>query len=157
MNLLEINSITGELRTNAILDREEVQSIKFAIIAETSYGSAFHEGEIKIIDVNDNAPTFIDGEKKTIAVNAQEFVIGGPIGRVEAIDSDEDLNGRVRYECDSEYVRIDAETGMFSLSPRILANHQFQFTVTARDLGTPSKRSSIQVVVIIENRIQVKQ
>ncbi|MEQ2188629.1 hypothetical protein GOODEAATRI_016967, partial [Goodea atripinnis] len=101
---------SGELRTATMMDRETTPSYKL-IAQATDGGGLFCRSEIslKVLDVNDNAPSF-----STTHYLASVYESASPkalLTRLQASDPDEGLNRTVVYSL------VDSFDGIFSIDP----------------------------------------
>ncbi|XP_069045127.1 cadherin-23 [Lepisosteus oculatus] len=102
---------------------------------------------ISVIDVNDNRPVFVRPPNGTIMHILEEQPPGLVVYEVFATDSDEGVNGEVRYSFlqtgagnrDWENFHIDAETGVITTAVRLdREKHALHsLIVVAYDLGQP--------------------
>ncbi|XP_076315436.1 fat-like cadherin-related tumor suppressor homolog [Tachypleus tridentatus] len=110
--------------------------------------------EITVLDVNDNAPIFVNlPYYSVVPIEAQP---GDLIRKVQAIDLDMDLNGYIHYELvkgEKDLFSIDSRTGEVRLrhylKPHITA---YDVVVAAYDNGMPSLRSEVAVPIKVINR-----
>ncbi|XP_068597669.1 cadherin-23 [Brachionichthys hirsutus] len=102
---------------------------------------------IAVIDVNDNRPVFIRPANGTIIHISEEQPPGLPVYEVHATDSDEGVNGEVRYAFlqtgagnrDWESFRIDATSGVITTTVKLDREKQalLSLIIVARDMGQP--------------------
>ena len=108
---------------------------------------------MSIIDVNDNSPVF---SVSSIEIPVKEDVtLTSTIYVVQATDRDSGDNGRVRYSIEDHTgtFTVDSKSGEIRLQ-RMLDHEEatrHQFIVTAYDLGSPSKSSTITVNVVVQD------
>uniref|UniRef100_A0A182F4L6 Protocadherin-16 n=1 Tax=Anopheles albimanus TaxID=7167 RepID=A0A182F4L6_ANOAL len=69
-----LDAATGEIKTNAVLDREAIRNDRYDLVILSSQPTYPIEVRITVIDVNDNAPEF---PEPTIAVSFSESAITG--------------------------------------------------------------------------------
>uniref|UniRef100_A0A3P8T3G1 Cadherin domain-containing protein n=1 Tax=Amphiprion percula TaxID=161767 RepID=A0A3P8T3G1_AMPPE len=152
------------LITDAALDRESLSECNITVVASDSGSpplSAKKTLNLKVSDVNDNAPVF--PRKFYTALIAENNSPGVSVLSVNAKDNDENQNARVSYilqECEiggspvSEYVSVNAETGVV-LSVRSFDYEQIKelvFTVKAQDGGSPPLSSNVTVKIMIQDQ-----
>uniref|UniRef100_A0A7E4VZ19 Cadherin domain-containing protein n=1 Tax=Panagrellus redivivus TaxID=6233 RepID=A0A7E4VZ19_PANRE len=144
---LNINKATGELTTKAKLDRETVENVDFVILASSARAVAQHSGRIIVNDLNDNAPKFIGN--LTFVVDLNGYPIGAPFGAVKAVDTDAGNNGVVSYSSNSQFVAVDADTGVLSIRPDAgqISEDQWQVKITASDHGIPIQSTDATVII----------
>uniref|UniRef100_A0A673BQ12 Cadherin-23 n=1 Tax=Sphaeramia orbicularis TaxID=375764 RepID=A0A673BQ12_9TELE len=102
---------------------------------------------ITVIDVNDNRPVFVRPANGTIIHISEEQPPGLPVYEVHATDSDEGVNGEVRYAFlqtgagnrDWENFHIDAMSGVITTTVKLDREKQalLSLIIVARDLGKP--------------------
>ncbi|XP_031734618.1 cadherin-23 isoform X3 [Anarrhichthys ocellatus] len=102
---------------------------------------------ITVIDVNDNRPLFVRPANGTIIHISEEQPPGLPVYEVHATDSDEGVNGEVRYgflqtgagNRDWENFHIDAMSGVIITTVKLDREKQalHSLIVVARDMGQP--------------------
>ncbi|XP_060532504.1 protein dachsous [Cylas formicarius] len=153
----EVTSPGGKIFTKKTLDREAVDRYTFPVYASDHDSAFFDVTRVKVIvvDVNDNAPTFLSGScyRLSIPENGAEAVVH----TVVAKDADSGPNGDVSYTISGGNARskfsIDPKTG--DLTARSLdreAQSRYQLTVTARDRGTPPLYGQCNVTVFVEDQ-----
>lgn len=103
----------GEIRLakNQSLDREKLSIIHFQVIAEDSFGKpltakkkSFVNVSIEVLDINDNAPKFLNAMKNGVIVSvlSESSQPNTLILKLESSDPDEGLASEVRYEMVNE-------------------------------------------------------
>uniref|UniRef100_A0A8C4F1B8 Cadherin-23 n=1 Tax=Dicentrarchus labrax TaxID=13489 RepID=A0A8C4F1B8_DICLA len=102
---------------------------------------------ITVIDVNDNRPVFVRPANGTIIHISEEQPPGLPVYEVHATDSDEGVNGEVRYgflqtgagNRDWENFHIDAMSGVITTTVKLDREKQalHSLIIVARDMGQP--------------------
>ena len=147
---MELIPATGEIKLIRNLNRENISNYEmtFQAIDSNSLKSSV-DGltlRIKILDVNDNAPMFLQPfYLNDVVENTPDGTI---VMSVLAVDQDEGENGRITYSIKenlSNLLRIDAEKGLISkygvwqTTPGGFLN----FTVIASDAGKPMKHGSV--------------
>ncbi|KAG1683802.1 Cadherin-23 [Nymphon striatum] len=151
----EIDAVDGSIQVSRELDREIAEFIKLSISVEdmasvTGKQTATAILTIRLLDVNDNAPTFReDHYRGAVRENAKQ---GVNILTVTASDADKDNN--VEYKIDSrgqisELVQINHKTGEIAVKNRIDREifSWLNFTVIATDFGAPPKSGYVEVFV----------
>ena len=96
---------TGDLTVSGDIDRETSSSVTLTIaISENrrqrsrfSSRSTSVSVIVDILDVNDNAPQFLDGGWYSESALAEGAIKGTTMGRIRATDLDDGPNGEVRY------------------------------------------------------------
>ena len=141
--------------TEAVLDRESRDRYALLIMCVDA-GEPPLTGQtvldIRVLDVNDNAPNFIDATPVSVSL-PEGNAIDAYVTRVEAVDADLGENGSVIYsiQCldsvdnsSTSVLRIDNVTGIVravvSLDRERCAN--YDCIVVAADAGHPSLTSS---------------
>uniref|UniRef100_A0A672SAU8 Cadherin domain-containing protein n=1 Tax=Sinocyclocheilus grahami TaxID=75366 RepID=A0A672SAU8_SINGR len=96
--LFDINTITGEITVEGLLDYEDKDSYEIDIQASDK-GTVPHRTDKKILidvlDINDNVPIFTK-ESYTVVLN-ENAPVGTTIVQVNATDMDDGQNGQVVY------------------------------------------------------------
>ncbi|CAH0559968.1 unnamed protein product [Brassicogethes aeneus] len=157
-----LDANTGEIKTNAVLDREELKNDRYDLVVLSSQPTYPIEVRIVVNDVNDNAPEF---PERSIAVSFSESSAAGTRLLLDAAtDKDTGVNGvnddyriiagnkddkfrlvvTANPTGDTSYLhlettgKLDRETqGVYSLN------------ISARDGGKPPKFGYLQVNVTI--------
>ncbi|GAB6027813.1 hypothetical protein CHUAL_002043 [Chamberlinius hualienensis] len=142
------------ITTLATLDYEETS--EYAMVVEVSDGQHVSSAPVVIyvIDVNDHIPQFTQSRYAfRVAENVKTDTL---LGKVKAVDQDENQNGHVQYKFleprVNETFAIDNE-GSILLMRRLDREREalFRFTVTAYDRGFPSLASTASVEIIVED------
>ncbi|CAI5439270.1 unnamed protein product [Caenorhabditis angaria] len=109
---------------------------------------------IRIVDVNDNPPTFT--RPLYTAQVREDIQINETILKVTAIDKDSGMNSEIVYSLDNKNFSIN-ENGEISARVRLDADQfnerhfVYRFNVTAKDRGDPVLSSSAMVHIRTEN------
>ncbi|KAK2588635.1 hypothetical protein KPH14_006402 [Odynerus spinipes] len=130
------------------LDREDLTRYQLLIKAEDTGGlSSTATVNIKVTDINDKNPEFVD---LPYQFSVKEGEARKPIGRVRAEDADEGINAEITYFAPDDIpFTIDPETGDV-LTKIVLdyeQNDEYKFVVTARD-GAPDYRLATATVTV---------
>ncbi|XP_063269643.1 protocadherin beta-16-like [Prinia subflava] len=153
------------LVTSETLDREQVEEYNVTVRARDEGSPALSAWKtlfVRLLDVNDNAPTFT--QAVYTMVMSENEPAGRSLGRLSATDPDAGENARVRYALvppptgtlvAASFVSVDAESGTVrSLRPLDYEKvSAFEVTVRAADGGSPplSAHAVLRVVVQDEN------
>ncbi|XP_072247435.1 cadherin-23-like isoform X1 [Leuresthes tenuis] len=139
---------TGLVRSRRLLQSSE--HFNFTVVATDQgrpplWGTA--DLIITVIDVNDNRPVFVRPANGTIIHISEEQLPGLPVYEVHATDSDEGVNGEVRYgflqtgagNRDWENFHIDATSGVITTTVKLDREKQalHSLIIVARDMGQP--------------------
>ena len=158
-----IDPSTGEIFTNASLDRELVSSYELTVMAEDNPTNVSYrlssEVNLTILveDFNDNVPTF---EQDAYNISILDNVTRRePIIQLTATDKDIGTNGRVTYRvevADPTYpiaFRIDQDTGTVFRNRRLSFQNQsvFVYTIRALDAGPLRRASDVQLTIILHD------
>nr|XP_061793122.1 protocadherin beta-16-like [Nerophis lumbriciformis] len=151
------------LMTDAVLDRETVSEYNFTLVASDAGSpplSTKKTFNLKVADVNDNAPVFpVSFYRANVEENNSP---GVSVLRVSAKDLDENQNARVSYMLEqgeiggspiSEFVSINAESGVIS-AVRSFDYEQIKevlFIVRAQDGGSPPLSTNVSVTILIQD------
>nr|XP_061786026.1 protocadherin beta-16-like [Nerophis lumbriciformis] len=152
------------LLTDADLDRESVPEFNITVIASDSGSpplSSKMTFNLKVSDVNDNAPVFpVSLYTASVAENNSP---GVSVLKVSAKDPDENQNARVSYMLEereiggtpvTEFVSVNAESGVIS-AVRSYDYEQIKelvFIVRAQDGGSPPLSSNVSIRILIQDQ-----
>ncbi|XP_049441489.1 protocadherin gamma-A5-like isoform X5 [Epinephelus fuscoguttatus] len=152
------------LVTDTVLDRESVSEYNITVVA-TDAGmpplSTTRTFNLKVSDVNDNAPVF--SQSAYSAFIAENNSPGFSVLTLRAKDPDENQNARISYILEdtniggspvSEYVSINAESGVIH-AVRSFDYEQIKqlvFVVKAQDGGSPPLSSNVTVKILIQDQ-----
>lgn len=111
---------------------------------------------LTVEDVNDNSPLF---EELTALVTLMDT--STPVGRkfyiASASDADLGLNSKVTYSINlGEYLNIDKDTGVVSVVT-LLTEGTTTAVITAKDSGSPSRSSAMNLVVRVLSEDELYQ
>ncbi|VDK84624.1 unnamed protein product [Dibothriocephalus latus] len=149
---------TGRLLLKEPLDRETVSEYQL-LVSATDRGrqpqSCSLTVHVRVIDVNDNAPTFSQPIFRFTIEEEQEA--GTVVGVVTATDPDEDENGKVNYRLFGSTAivqhnfAVNQHTGEITTRMRLdrEVNAVYEFFVTAED-STQAKRLTSTAKVVVE-------
>ncbi|XP_014067921.1 protocadherin alpha-8-like [Salmo salar] len=154
----EVNLKTGVLYVNERIDREElcVKAPKCTVSVEAVINSPLklYRLEITILDVNDNAPSFIE---KSQSINIAENALPGlRFALAEANDADVGKNTVSTYMLSpNEYFALDIHKGGESVSAELVLQKALdrekqpviKLTLTAVDGGNPPRSATSEIVV----------
>ena len=155
----EIDPMSGKIFANFILDRENLSSMQFRVVA-TDKGSTPLTGtaviSVNLTDINDNAPQFT---KSVYLMYAKENEpLGYYVGEVIADDLDSDSNGKVSFISEPEVLgeipfKVLSDGSIFSTKTldRESRPHGYKFNIVAFDDGNPSLNSTAHVTIFIED------
>lgn len=157
-NLFEIGKTSGVIKTKGvILDRESVDEYVLIIEAvstlyknkENNFRRAITQVVIKILDVNDNCPIFVN--LPYYATVSIEDMRGSVIINIKAIDLDANENGEVRYEMkkgNGELFKIDRKSGDISLKQNIeKTDKNYEIIVAAYDNAVTPCYAEVSVLI----------
>ncbi|XP_063379045.1 protocadherin-like wing polarity protein stan [Cydia fagiglandana] len=154
-----INSQTGAITTNKLLDRETMSGYLLTVTARDGGVPSLSDTtdvEISVVDVNDNEPVF--KQQLYTASIMEDALVGTSVTQVSATDADAGLNARVHYELDPK----DREEGSFVVDPAsgvIRTNKAldresvatYDLKALAIDGGTPPQSSTVIVHIKVED------
>uniref|UniRef100_A0A3Q2DLG3 Cadherin-23 n=1 Tax=Cyprinodon variegatus TaxID=28743 RepID=A0A3Q2DLG3_CYPVA len=147
LDAFSLDPITGLVRSRRLLQSSE--RFNFTVVATDQgrpplWGTA--DLIITVIDVNDNRPVFRRPANGTI-IHISEQPPGLPVYEVHATDSDEGVNGEVRYAFlqtgagnrDWESFHIDPTSGVITTTVKLDREKQalLSLIIVARDMGQP--------------------
>ncbi|XP_076149210.1 protocadherin alpha-3-like [Alosa pseudoharengus] len=155
----EVNLQTGVLYVSDRIDREELcpNAVKCSLNVEAILSNPMHlhRIEINILDINDNAPTFVEQVHRLniteLAYSGERFPL--PI----ANDADVGLNSVKSYKLSpNEHFSLDVQSGgEQSVSAELVLQKPLdrekqpvlRLTLTAIDGGKPPKTGTLQIIV----------
>lgn len=150
--IFRIDPATGQIVTNAELDREKRGGYQLIAVATDASKSSPRSSQvpvfITIADVNDNVPVFSEPLPSVIYVpdniQADDFVFGA-----QAFDSDAGLNGKIVYSVsgpDASRFTINQESGVVKAA-NSLRGGNFKLEIHATDSGSRPQSSTIKIEV----------
>ncbi|XP_070543956.1 cadherin-23-like [Ptychodera flava] len=154
-----INSTNGDVHVNESLNREYVEIFYLDILVKDTNATDYQNDsavlEVRVEDVNDNAPTFLNTRT---GLDGTEYYDGeiqeeNPsvvYSDVKATDPDKGTNGDVIYKIvqnDTDHFKINEDTGDITLHYQIDREEieQLNITVRAQDGGSPPRSTDILV------------
>ena len=166
-----LNSMTGEITTTAVLDREALTSVFIPPLSRvtlqvtaTDNGSparqSFKDYTITLVDISDNTPTFSDA---TYSNQLRENLPAGQlVFSSSASDADLGTNAQISYsfvltnnQGSSNPFQIDQGTGVITTTMPLDCEIQpfYLFSITATDAGSSPRRSTVtgNLTLIDEN------
>ncbi|KAM9834051.1 protocadherin alpha-5-like isoform X10 [Syngnathus typhle] len=160
---LEVNAKTGILLVKDRIDREELCSrrVKCSLEVEAIANAPLnlYRFEVKIVDINDNAPYYRQPE---IVLNASELAFTGERFTLpKAFDADVGSNSVKSYKLSqNEHFSLDVQNaGEQSMSAELVLRKSLdrekqsviKLTLTALDGGKPAKSGTLQVTVVVQD------
>ena len=152
--LVPVDMNEYKLITRVVFDREMTPFYRINItcsdsgrpVQKTSFIT-----DVSVIDVNDNSPQFLNN---SYTVRLREGTVAQNILSVSASDADVGENAVITYHIfgtAEQFFKMNPTSGLLSaISPFDHETYrQFQFVVTAKDQGNPSRSSSTVIVVDI--------
>ncbi|XP_072446339.1 protocadherin-1-like isoform X2 [Chiloscyllium punctatum] len=150
--LFDINPDTGEIRVNAILDREQQEHYEFKVAAADK-GTPSLKGTatvvVSVLDENDNDPKFM--------LNSYSFSVrenlppSSPVGMVTVSDADKDMNSQISLFVDPDNGEFEIQNGTGTILSRVSFDRERQSTYTfqlkAIDGGTPPRSAYVSVTI----------
>ena len=160
-----IDSTSGNITTDAVLDRESQSTYNLEITAKDRTTGVKRSGtmtlHISLSDVNDNAPSF---EKNFFSQPVDENVaIGGDILTVTATDLDINANGELVYSIasgnDRAFFSIESSQGVIRAAKSLdietqnhTADHTYQLVIFVKDKGSPQAiNNSVPVTITVQS------
>lgn len=157
-----LNSTTGEIKTNAVLDRETLRNDRYDLVVLSSQPTYPIEVRIVVVDVNDNSPEF---PEPSIAVSFSESAAAATRLLLDAA-SDKDIGGN---GVSDDYKIVDGnkddkfrlvvtanptrDTSYLHLETTGKLDRESQgfyiLNISAQDGGSPPKHGYLQVNVTI--------
>ncbi|XP_025413054.1 cadherin-87A isoform X2 [Sipha flava] len=146
-----INSETGQIKTQILLDYETKSSYQLVLVARDQGSPTWHETlkllTINLIDVNDNKPRFplrIDHKPLYTFSIKENNRLQYKIGQVKATDSDQGENARIYY-----YLTSDKSV------PFIV--DRLDGTIYANDTLDREKQSSYEIIIKASNNNEYQE
>ena len=152
-----LNSTSGEIRTSDSTppdrDRDMMDYCTINVTATDGELNGTATVVVRIVDINDNDPTFVSYPKTDVNVSESREV-GVEVFNVSATDIDAGDNGRIEYSIrpPSLFFNISSDG-----SVRIVQSLDFEYKrkfnvpIIARDFGNSPRSSNVTVVVVIVN------
>ena len=150
--LFSINHLNGQIKVNKKLDYEYIPVHTLFVMAQDKGESPNYNEtsvEIYLIDVNDNAPQFVNSDFQEM-VSERESV-RHTFTRVTAFDADDGTNQQIIYSLVESNLPfgINSQTGDLYLTRKLDREtvNQYVFHVKAEDKGRPPMSSQTKVTV----------
>ena len=149
-----IGSSNGVLRISQSLDRETTSAYMLTVRYVDELTTIDASVNVIVTDENDNSPSF-DASLYNISISetlpAHEFVV-----EVSAVDPDDGENGTIFYSLDSsvqDTFSLNSTTGRITTRTRLDYERQaqYQFSVSASDMGNPPQVSVVTVLLRLIN------
>ena len=155
----EINSITGDISSTLVLDRENISSYSF-VVSATDRGDPSRSNTtvvtVVVQDVNDNCPSVTN-------INTGQTIFEGNSGEVlqnnfQVTDLDSGLNGEFNYSIADPALReifgINSVTGQLILLQTLDREtvSQYNLTVLITDRGIPACTTTTFVTIDVLDR-----
>ncbi|KAL4230920.1 Protocadherin-18 [Mactra antiquata] len=152
----------GNIRTTEVLDRENIPTHSFLVIAY-DHGQPSRNSSTNIVvhvtDVNDHVPRFIfpDSENYTVELDAHSMP-NSIVTKIRAFDLDDGVNGELFYSIQSVNVSdlftIDGNSGVISLSRQLLNTDQQIYNILLRvdDKGNPRNYATTSLNIFISRK-----
>ncbi|XP_060743723.1 protocadherin-16 [Tachysurus vachellii] len=148
---------TGVLRTSLPLDHELQPIVELDVQAQSGNPPAFGQTRVHItvLDVNDNAPTFIPSASESLIL-LDDTRMGTVVYKIQAVDLDSGANGDLTFDLHSSGAQrtfnVDRSSGEIrligSLSYDTVARYDLQ--VLAKDMGAPQLSATFTLVVHVQ-------
>lgn len=148
-----LDNKTGILTTKSMLDREDINT--YSLIAVLSDGSVEKQltVNIKVEDVNDNAPVFVDLHSPHNMTLTNGVFIGETVLKVDAVDKDSGSNGLVEYAIisgnEGQVFQINKNNGRISLKKQ-LNKTSYHLTIRASDSGVIREQSFLRLSISVK-------
>ncbi|CAL8093081.1 unnamed protein product [Calicophoron daubneyi] len=170
-----LSDLAPKLRVNQPLDRELREVYILQLVAEDAGSPPLRSSlviQVKLLDVNDNLPTFTEPAPSELTTNVSEDIaVGTVIKKFTAKDKDSGNNGKVTYSIDwsasnpglvpsdirklsTKYV-INAETGELKVAQPLdyedKVERRLLIVVKASDSGSPSLTASTTLTAVLSD------
>uniref|UniRef100_A0A915PC44 Uncharacterized protein n=1 Tax=Setaria digitata TaxID=48799 RepID=A0A915PC44_9BILA len=143
-----IDENSGYLRVIRWLDYENTSLYHFEVSAKLWNNTLEANKEVNVIvaDSNDHCPTFaVKWTRGDPVAFPRNYPLNKVLFKVEALDSDSGLNGRIRYELltTTKIFKVDSDSGEITLrqKPPDSESH-WKLKIRASDAGWPFPRSN---------------
>lgn len=151
-----IDPNTAQLYTTEILDREQIDSYTFSVIANDLGNPSLSSTAtvlVIVVDINDNCPTFSQIEEMLTIPEGQSSEVLQLINTVT--DNDIGINAELNYSLGNfqSTFDVDPTTGQLSLLS-ILDREEvaiYNITLIARDLGVPSCTALSFIIITVDD------
>ena len=148
-----INSSTGEIKANRVLDREEHDSFTIYVNASDNgsppiYSQTLAKIQISITDLNDNFPTF---SEPSISISIDSSVsVGEVVATLMAADQDLPPNARIIYRLESfsEYFSVNSSSGEVKVKQQLPSEETtYHLLISAYNQEFYEQRNTINVTI----------
>ncbi|XP_053574597.1 protocadherin-1 isoform X2 [Bombina bombina] len=150
--IFSIHPDSGQIRVNAVLDREQREHYDFHVVASDK-GTPSQKGTasvvITVLDRNDNDPKFmLNGYNFSVMENMPRL---SPVGMVTVIDADKGENAHVQLSVEPESGEFIIQNGTGTILSSISFDREHHSTYTFRlkavDGGDPPRSSYVGVTI----------
>ncbi|XP_055883316.1 protocadherin Fat 4-like isoform X2 [Biomphalaria glabrata] len=156
-NWFKIDSYTGSILVNTLLDWETAPNVTCKVYAYSSNQIASRRiSDVRIVltDVNDRAPDFTQYFFEGSVLENSALSVS--VGKVSAHDADSGMNGQFNFSLPfTEHFLIDPNTGVLTLNGDVDYENETSYLVLveAKDLGLPtfSSRTYVNIRVLPVN------
>ncbi|KAK6740380.1 hypothetical protein RB195_008692 [Necator americanus] len=154
----DVDEISGIIVTTALLDvnNQSVYTLEVMVqLPPPSIQSIISTVAVKITDVNDHSPYFVDLPDQLLI--SEDVVVGSTVLTVKAGDKDRGENARIYYRLTgdqaSEYLTIDKPSGRMTLTKAVDFEkiRQFDMQIEACDHGTPKLCTTAYLPVLVQD------
>uniref|UniRef100_A0A6B2E6C1 Putative cadherin egf lag seven-pass g-type receptor n=1 Tax=Phlebotomus kandelakii TaxID=1109342 RepID=A0A6B2E6C1_9DIPT len=153
-----IGPTSGIVKLAKELDFEDLRQphVYSLVVTATEDSGGFStsvELTIRVTDVNDNAPKFELPDYQAHNVD-EDIPLGTSILKVKAMDADSGANAEIEYLVSDDHFAVDSN-GIIVNNKQLDAdnnNAYYEFVVTAKDKGEPSKTGTATVRVYTKNK-----
>ncbi|PSN32355.1 Neural-cadherin [Blattella germanica] len=151
-----IGPTSGIVKLAKELDFEDLRQphVYSLIVTATEDSGGFSTSvEVYYIYVNDNAPKFELPDYQAHNVD-EDIPLGTSILKVKATDSDSGSNAEIEYLVSDDHFSVDS-SGIITNNKQLDAdnnNAYYEFVVTAKDKGEPSKTGTATVRIYTKNK-----
>ncbi|GCC29861.1 hypothetical protein chiPu_0008304 [Chiloscyllium punctatum] len=158
---MKVSVDNGDLSIRERIDREHICGpvarcvLPFEVVVENPF--EIYRGEVEILDINDNAPSFTDS---TITLQMAESIAPGARFPLEsAQDPDVGINAVTTYTLSSNQhfgLKVQTTEDGVKIVELLLEkaldreqNPSFQLVLTATDGGTPPRSGTVQILITV--------
>ncbi|XP_070553228.1 protocadherin Fat 1-like isoform X2 [Ptychodera flava] len=155
-NKFFIHPTQGHLLLAEHLDWEEKSFYNVTVAVSDGFNVATCQVHVNVIDTNDNRPEFVE-EQYSLEI-PEDTEVDTVVLKVTATDRDKEnrLSYVIHESTDPSSkgkFRIDSRTGVIYLQDRLdhETTRKHVLTVQAKDLGIPSKRAYVRVIISVRD------
>ncbi|KAJ3585095.1 hypothetical protein NHX12_013817, partial [Muraenolepis orangiensis] len=152
--IFSVDSASGDIRVNTVLDREQKERYEFTVIAQDK-GTPAMRGSATVVvlvaDRNDNEPKFMQ-DVFTFYVK-ENLEPGSPVGMVTVVDADRGPNAQMTLSIQEEEDVFSIENNTGTIFSRLSFDRElksgYTFRVKSVDGGEPPRSATATVSLLV--------